>query len=66
MKIRTISFYGDHPMGAVVEVDDAEGDRMIDLKGAIAYVPSEAEAAADAAAADAAAEASITSKKVKN
>ena len=61
MKIRTISFYGDHPMGAVVEVDDAEGDRMIELKGAIAYVPSEAEAAADAAA-----EAAVTSKKVKN
>lgn len=51
MKIRTISFYGDHPLGAVIEVNDAEGERMIEVKGAIAYVPTEAEAAADAEAA---------------
>lgn len=57
MKIRTISFYGDNPMGAVLEVDDAEGARLIELKGVIAYEPTDTEAANDADAAKVAAEA---------
>ncbi len=55
MKIRLISFYGDKSPGHVIETDDDEGLRLIDVRGGVAYAPTDEEKAADEAAVFAAA-----------
>ena len=49
MKIKLTSFYGSLQPGDIADVDDAEGARLIEVGGAIAYMQSEAKSSSNKA-----------------